>query len=235
MAASTRAPSPPPSASEAPAPATSAAPLRYSRSVWTTPPDSDECREYSRATAPEALAWESRELCEKWVKERGCRPGHRCFDGCNWRSCTHDGRGFVQTDMACGGMRYAVEFEPRTANVRSGPTGWPTFREQFKKRLKNPKRRLRLIGYAEPDEATSKAELERLARRRAEKLRQALVADGIAAKRLLVELGDAQQLREAGLQGALNVVHILDDPAEPIREDFEPDSPKFQKFCGAGP
>jgi outer membrane protein OmpA-like peptidoglycan-associated protein len=106
-------------------------------------------------------------------------------------------------------------------------------RDALKRRLQNPQRRLRLVGYADETEAANDALRRQLAQRRAERARKLLIKEGIAARRLQVEVGDAHELRADNASHPLELVVLRHDPPDPVRGDFEPSSPEYQHFCAA--
>jgi outer membrane protein OmpA-like peptidoglycan-associated protein len=163
--------------------------------------------------------------------QRLCQPGYRCFDGCNWRWCDSTGSHFTQTDLSCS-LVYAIRFQRGTSEPVDLSLS-PAMRDPLKRRLQNPQRRLRLVGYAEETEAADDALRRQLAQARAERVRQLLIKEGIAARRLQVEVGDSHELRADNSSLSLELVVLRNDPPDPVRGDFEPSSPEYQHFCGA--
>src|SRR5204863_6174253 len=92
------------SGARAPNPAAAAAPPATEVAepkVWTTPSDSDACTEYARRFAPEHRLFDAKQQCDAWVKERRCRPGRVCSDGCNTVSCDGSGMKTISTIAEC--------------------------------------------------------------------------------------------------------------------------------------
>ena len=205
---------------------------RLSRTkVWTTPPDSKICTEYSRDRSPDAQTWNTREECEAWVKQRVCDPSFHCYDGCNWHSCDDTGSRLTQTLLECSIMGRGIRFKPGTADLAEPNISAELF-DWIKSVLKNPKRRLRVIGYADEADAASEPQRQQLAQQRAEHVRKLLIKQGLAAKRLSTEVGDPKE-NGASRSEPSSLVVLRADPSEPMREDFDPSSPKYKLFCRA--
>jgi|GEM_PF-6242927 len=181
----------------------------------STPPNSSASSTSSSASSTSS-AWR-------------CQPGYRCFDGCNWGACDPTGTFFTRTDLSCD-LSFAIRFEAGTSEPE-GSSLSPHLHDSLKKRLRNPQRRLRLVGYAGETEAASDAHRRQLAQRRAERVQKLLINEGISAQRLAVEVGDVRELDSAELGQRL--VILRDDPPGPVRSDFEPSSPEYLHFCGA--
>src|SRR5207244_4819571 len=142
--------------------------------VWTTPSDSDACTEYARRFAPEHRLFEAKQQCEAWVKERRCRPGRICSDGCNTLSCDGNGMKTIATMAECS-VYLGEGLEYRAKSTRPiQPPDWERIMRAIASAFRAPTRRLKITGYALPDEAPSKPLAQRLARTRAEATRKQL-------------------------------------------------------------
>ncbi len=204
------------------------------RPRWTTSKNSNECSENSAGDTSYYQHFQTREECETWVKERSCRPGFACFDGCNWGGCDGDGKGMTQTLLGCPSLAYNFEFSPRSMDVQKEPD-WAWMQEGVAEEFKAPQRRLIISGYVEPGNTEVRASAEKRALARAKLVRRKLIKHGLPAKRLVTELGDVEALRAVGYAGTLALVRVGFDPAERVREDFVPSSREYQLWCGAIP
>ncbi len=202
--------------------------------LWTTAPYSNVCSDDVGGDARDYRKFATRDECEVWVKERSCRPGYACFDGCNWRHCSWDGESIEMTYAACVSWLYNFEFSPGSQRLSNEPE-WSWMEPGIARELKAPQRRLVISGFVEPGESESRAGADRLARARAELVRGKLLKHGIAAKRIVTQLGDADSLRATNYQGGLALVRISFDPTERVREDFEPNSHEYKLYCGTFP
>jgi outer membrane protein OmpA-like peptidoglycan-associated protein len=223
-----------PAAASASAPAASppAAPTAAepTRARWTTLPDSDDCVELSSLSRTDFAKFPSKAECEAWVAARVCRPGFRCFDGCNWRQCDHVGSGIDQTLALCSpGI---VRFVFASGQSKPDPsTKWAELVDVITTRLHGTDRKLLVRGYAAPDEAKNVTALARLAQARADAVARELVQRGIPRKKLAIEVGTTADLPQHDAERSLVVVSLR--PEQPVRDDFEPSSSEYRLFCGA--
>jgi outer membrane protein OmpA-like peptidoglycan-associated protein len=201
--------------------------------VWTTPEKSNLCAEYARASLY-SPSYDTREACEKWVKERSCQPGFSCFDGCNWRTCTSHGDGMIGTLLGCSfGLAVELEFQADTTKLSPEPD-WTTLLTGVQRVLRAPERTMIVLGYAEANEAGGNAAAQQqLALQRARVVVKALLKRGIAANRMVAKVGERAALPRRDDAFAWRRVRIELDPAERVRNDFESSSPEYQDFCGA--
>jgi len=239
-ASTSAAPTPAASQSAVPAPdAPASAPAAPSvsapsRPVWTTPKSSNVCTEYARAPLY-AQIYYTREECEKWVRERGCQPGYRCFDGCNWGGCMPGGDAMTSTSMMCWvAFTSDIHFEPGTSKLSRQPD-WKFLVTQIQGAFRAPERHLLVLGYTEPSEVDNVAAQGQLAQQRAQVVLKELTKRGLPAKRIVAKVGDAEQLPPMGEEADLYRVHFEFDPGERVRNDYEPASLEYQEFCGVKP
>jgi outer membrane protein OmpA-like peptidoglycan-associated protein len=221
-----------PPATASAAPAEAHAPVAPPSPRWTTLADSDTCAELKPHVYNDFATFPTRPECEAWVKNRHCRPGFHCFDGCNWRSCDYSGSSMETTFASCSPGIVQFEFEPGQSKI--GPsTNWPFVIDSITSRLRAPSRKLQLRGYAAPDEAKSAASVARLARARADAVAQQLAQRGISRRLLVIEVGSAAEIREHDPERSASVVMVSLLPAQPLRDDFDPRSSEHRLFCGA--
>jgi hypothetical protein len=188
--------------------------------VWTTPADSDVCTEYAPESAPGFAQLETQQACERWVKARRCRPGFRCFDGCNYVACNADGSDTMSTLMFCAvGVRTTVEFAPKSAKLGEAPD-WGTLLQSIQSILRVRERVLHVRGFATTAEAPSDDARQRLALQRAEVVRATLVKHGADASRMIAEANRP----EAGQPEDQRQVRFEFLPNDVRREDLDPDS-----------
>ena len=195
--------------------------------VWTTPADSDVCTEYARGSAPEFAQFETQQSCESWVKARRCRPGFRCFDGCNYLACYADGSDTISTLMFCAvAIRTTVEFAPKSAKLGKAPD-WATLLASIQSILRVRERVLHVSGFASRAEAPSDDARQRLALQRAEVVRAALVKRGADASRVIAEANRP----ETGQPEDQHEVRFEFLPNDVRREDLDPNSEQYRDYC----
>ncbi len=197
---------------------------------WTTAANSDTCLELERTSRTEYSTFPTRAECEAWVKTRHCRPGFRCFDGCNWKSCDNSGVSSVQTLAGCSPAVVQFVMDRGQSKV-GGSTNWPVVLEMVEARLHAPQRKLQVRGYAAPDEAANPRALQQLARARAETVARELSKRGILRQRLVVDVGDVAELQAHAPDQALSLVRLTVLPLGPLRDDFEPSSSEYRHYC----
>ena len=201
--------------------------------VWTTPADSDECREFARRRAPGHAAFPTREACTEWVGRRRCRPGPSCFDGCNWVTCNPDGMSTTTTLAECRmAINAAITFPPASAGPPAEPDpDWPSILKVLERVLRAPERKIVLVGHVDAAEARS-SKWRALALRRAEAVRDALVAQGVPPPR--IETRTAGDEREPKARGARRRAVVFElDPDYPLPSD-RPDTDRDRRWCGSG-
>jgi outer membrane protein OmpA-like peptidoglycan-associated protein len=231
-----------PSVAASPTPTPSAAPALVAsthsapppKPVWTTPKQSNVCTEYERPPS-EALSFETRAACEKWVQERSCQPGFTCFDGCNWRTCTSGGDTTISTLLECSvALAVDLQFQANTAKLQTAEPDWTVIVAGLERALRPAERSITVLGYVEPQEARGNAVAQRrLGLQRAQSIIKELVARGIAANRLVAKVGDATALGPRRADSVLRRVRLEPVPAWRVPDDFEPSSREYQEFCGA--
>jgi hypothetical protein len=206
-------------------PSTVAAPRALT--VWTTAADSDACTEYTRESAPEFTQFPTRQTCESWVKARRCRPGFRCFDGCNYVVCDAQGSDTISTLMACAvGIRTTIEFAPKSAKLSNGPD-WATLLGSIQSLFRVRERVLHVRGFATKAEAPAADARQRLALQRAEVVRSTLVKRGADASRVIAEANRP----DTGQQEDRHQVSFEFLPNDVRRQDLDPDSEEYRDYC----
>jgi hypothetical protein len=198
--------------------------------VWTTAPDTDVCTEYEKRQAPEFSLFDSQSACAQWVRERRCRPGMSCNDGCNDLGCDATGMHLRSTLLACE-LRVtldAIEFLPKSRQLTT-QLDWDDAVERLKKQLRLPARKLKIIGFALPSEAASPSAVKELARQRAEMVARAFGSRGIERSRLLPIVGDPSTLGVEGYR--VGRVYLQLDPDQLEPEEYDPTSPGYAELC----
>lgn len=235
-----QAPAPAPAPARAPAsaapsaaaPVASASPptAELPRPRWTTLSNSDTCVELEPRKYSEFATFPSQAECEAWVRERACRPGFSCFDGCNWRSCDARGFGIEETLAACPPGIVIFQFD-RAATKYRDSVDWAWIRDSIKERIQAPERKLLIRGYAATDEAKDTAGVRRLAKARADIVARDLVERGVPRTRMVIAVGSESDFPPYRTERSLVDVSRL--PAHPVRDDFEPNTTEYRMFCGA--
>ena len=137
----------------------------------------------------------------------------------------------MQTDLGTVSLVFWFEVAPGTTELRKEPD-WKDMLERIERELKAPQRSVVVDGFVDPATALTPAAREKLARSRAELVRRRLVARGVAPKRVVARVGDVEAMRVRGYQGSFDLVEVGFEPAEPVREDFEPSSAEYRLWCG---
>lgn len=193
------------------------------------------CTEFARG--PQSTStFDTREACEEWVRTRYCQPGFRCFDGCNWNTCTRDGSTTISTLLGCS-MTFLVnfEFQANTVKLNAEPD-WAIAVAGVERALRPAERTVSVLGYTEPNEARGHTDAQkRLALQRAQLIVKELVKRGVAANRLVAKVGDASVFGARRWDSVLRRVRLELVPEWGVRDDFQPDSREYQEFCGANP
>lgn len=197
---------------------------------FTTRANSDVCVELAPRERTDFATFSTKIACEDWVENRHCRPGFRCFDGCNWRSCDDSGSSIEETLALCSPRVARFVFEPGQSRLPPATNSTPIV-DAISTRLKAPERKLRVRGYAAASEAKNDAAVTRLAQARADAVARELAKRGIPRPRLVVDVGTAAELPAQPPEHALVMVSLL--PEAPLRSDFEPSSGEYQLFCAA--
>lgn len=211
-------------------------PLEAQLPLWTTAPDTDDCRAYVRTEAPHFSRFTSQAECEAWVSRRKCRPGFSCYDGCNTRSCDETGMKLVTTLKDCR-IELAVTAEFRYASTELtgfSPPELQTIVDVLHRALAAPERKVVLVGHADASEARSDVARERLALARARVVRERLAAAGIPAARLVLEAPKGGQPTPSKPKQPPGVSFRL-DPAYPTPGDFGFAAPDSPGWCGSAP
>lgn len=227
------APLPTPISSVAPAPVAFVPPVPPPKLVWSTPSKSNDCVEVRAPVS--GPSFDTREACEKWVRDRSCQPGFTCFDGCNWRTCASGGDTTISTLLECSvALAVDLQFQANTAKLQTAEPDWAVIVAGLERALRSPERSITVLGYVEPKEARGNAVAQRrLGLQRAQNIVTELVARGIAANRLVAKLGDASALGPRRTDTVLRRVRLEPVPAWRVPDDFEPSSREYQEFCGA--
>jgi hypothetical protein len=205
--------------SEAPAP-----------KIWTTAPDTDVCTEYEKPKAPDFSLFDTLAACEQWVHERRCRPGMACNDGCNDIACDGTGMRLRSTLLGCGlsiGIG-ALEFAAKSRRLTTSPD-WEGAVRRLQQALRVPERKLKIIGFALPDEAAVPAAARRLARQRAESVARELAARGVDRGRFVIEVGEPSWLGVEGYRVGRVLVQL--DPERRQPQEFDPSSSNYEDLC----
>jgi hypothetical protein len=70
-------------------------------------------------------------------------------------------------------------------------------------------------------------------RARAESIRRQLVAHGVPAQRLKLVDGNVQEFAAGDQLRLIGRVRVTFEPREQLREDLDPSSEEYRKYCGA--
>lgn len=197
--------------------------------VWTTPSESDTCTEYVRRVAPAFSQFETKQQCEEWVKQRRCKPGLSCYDGCNRVSCDGTGMRMLSTLKRCMVVVSGdIEFRAKTTEPTTEPE-WDEVAHRIERVFRVPERVLKITAYAKPDEAPSQPARQRLAQRRLALIKKELTARGVDPKRLTFIVGDPAQHGFQAIDAGRVVLQV--DPNRTQPEDFDPSHPNYRELC----
>jgi hypothetical protein len=198
--------------------------------VWTTAPGTDVCTEYEKQKAPDFSLFDAQATCEQWVRERRCRAGMVCNDGCNNIACDGTGMHLRSTLLGCelSIALGALEFPPKSWRL-SSPPNWEEAVRGLEQVFRLPERKLKIIGFALPSEAAAPAAARRLARQRAESVARELAARGVDRGRLVIEVGEPSALGVAGYR--VGRVRMQLDPDSRQPQEFDPSFPGYENLC----
>ena len=198
--------------------------------VWTTAPDTDVCIEYGKRQAPDFSQFDAKPACEEWVRERRCRPGMSCNNGCNDVGCDGTGMSMRSTLLGCE-VALAVdpiEFPAKSAKLPAA-LSWDKAVGGLERLFRLPSRKLKIIGFALPSEAASPVAVKHLARQRAEAVAKVLVSHGLARARLVIQVGEPSTFGVEGYR--VGRVSLQLDPNQLEPQEYEPSFPGYENLC----
>jgi hypothetical protein len=159
--------------------------------LFTTLPDSEECRAFEEREAPPFSKFATLVECENWVKTRKCNPGMTCDGWCNTISCDGTGQHLMSTLEGCSiQVTDTVGFLDREREpIRGVAFDFPAIVAKLQRHLKAPERKIWVDGYARTGEARTPKDVQRLALARARTVVERLVAAGMPRSRVEARLG----------------------------------------------